>query len=294
MGAFQAKWLRSEMVPPIVAASQEVRTRYTPLSTVKNWQEYFTTLSEYNSSSLFVDSSFKILPSHSSDPTALEAWRGFKLISGKLWRPLTVINALEKLYPDIATRESLTIHWLNAMRPDVTTVVTLQGVLHHFPALKKLHVTLFYDVLEGRQLIGYCGPHETTKEYNFNGKTLIRTVIGHNYDHFDKFFSSPDYTQPDLHVSFHSIFLGREDWKWMPPIKFVVKEKFKIVFTVHSASKWQEEVAIIKKMGGKLIDEGGPNVWKNIVPRVDLLTVEDPYSLIEPHSWYYITGEKEG
>lgn len=192
-------------------------------------------------------------------------------LTTSLTLPLTILAALEELFPDLTTRQTLNIHLVGASSKETLHFPVFEEILHHLPALKELNISA----------IGFELPQNLVDQHTQHGKPVVidccddcapkgRTQSltlwkGAYHD----FAVSNRYEKPDLAVAFQSGFSQNDRLEWAPTIKYLAQAPHPTMFTTYTELEMKEETAIFRTLGVKFLKAPEINKWRSLVPVLD-------------------------
>lgn len=181
------------------------RDSYVPLSTATGWYEYFTKISDKSMLSEMV--SPEMVPLVPGDQRSLGLLGLMRCSTSTGTMALTVIAALEAVFPDISTRTSLKLHFVGAALREIEGLMVYEELLHLFPSLKQLELTYIgIDIPKQsakevgprkRMQLGCCPPCTDAK------RTRSLALYEGTYHDYSK---TDSYETPDLAIAFHTGF----------------------------------------------------------------------------------------
>jgi splicing suppressor protein 51 len=147
-----------ERVPRLL--TKVPRSTYIPLSTTSSWYDYYTRVSDKDMITGLISPDLKPLMENIEMANALRA------ATDELSMMLTIIAALEALYDDLVTKESLNLHLLGATARELDSLMCFEEILHLLPWLQSLHCSFvgidMPNPIDGTNtIILDCCPHCT-------------------------------------------------------------------------------------------------------------------------------------
>lgn len=263
------------------------RTVYHPLSTVSSWHEYLTTVSG--------QPDVPGLISPDLDPLDVEAesWaRALRASTFKLSSMLTIVAALEAVLPDLATKESLTLHLIGAaFESELRMLAAFEELLHLLPSLKTLQYVLVGPEVgseDNNTVVTFdCCPACTNA--NRTRSAVIFKGVYHD------FAQSADYRKPDLAVAFNTGCSQMHVAQWLPTLQYLVEAGHPTVFTSYNHVEMSEETELLAKgLGAKLVIPGQKNKWRCMIPHLEIAEEEENEFFYDNMYWYVISGERSG
>lgn len=175
---------------------------------------------------LLIDQDFQLKPHLSQDEEARKSFQESRLATETLAKPLTILAALEKCFPDIAQRETLSLYLIGAGQPELDSFMSFEELLHLLPKLRSLTTWMIGPEMTARNpgdvttpkpiSLGCCPVCER------NGMTRTCRVVGGKYHDF---FTTKEWSRPDLAVMFHSGHTQEYEKDFAPTVKLLVEEK---------------------------------------------------------------------
>ncbi|KAF9078241.1 hypothetical protein BDP27DRAFT_1311025 [Rhodocollybia butyracea] len=184
----------------------------------------------------------------------------------------TVIAGLEKTIPRILTYTSLEIH---------------VDILHHYPALKKLHIR-------------FVGPEVFPADIasTHNRACMSCQAIGgsricssHPELYHDYMQKNPNH-KPDLVVCLNS---GHSDigffQSWMPTLAKILDSNVPAIFTEYSWEEADSETRRLRGMGARFVIELEENRWRGVIPIINRgIQMNHGGVLYSSQVWYAVNG----
>ena len=247
----------------IMACTETPRNTYLPLSAAGSWYEYYTRISDKDLTGFRVTSDLR---PGSNGPLDLSAVGFLRASTRSMSIPLTIIAALEKLFPDLSTRSSIKLHLIGANEWEIERLMVFEEILHLLPALKKLHLTL----------VGLEIPRESVSEDillldccpSCSSRDRTRSVFPFRGSYHD-FLGTKHYDRPDLAVAFHTGFSQAASEHWMPTICHLANAEHPTLFTTYNKEEMREETMILSHMKATFVQEGEINKWKSVCPLLE-------------------------
>lgn len=243
--------------------TQSLRDTYVPLSKAGSWYEYYIRISDKDFSRLQIPEDLRPVQ---EDPVKQEAASYLRYGTCAFTVPLTIIAALECLFPDLAKRTSISLHLLGADPWELEHMPVFEEILHLLPSLKRLELTLVgldipeEGVSESAVMIQCC------PSCSSRGRTRPMSLFRSPYH---ESVDSEHYEQLDLAVAFHSGFSQEEREDWAPTIRHLSRSQHPSLFTTYNEEEMHQETTIISRLGAKFVQEGRINRWKAVCPLLD-------------------------
>jgi splicing suppressor protein 51 len=266
-----------------MVCTQSSRDSYLPLSAAGGWYEYYTRISDKDLKGLKVTADLR----PGSDQSIELAAAGYLRYGTRATTiPLTILAALEKLFPDLGTRTSISLHLLGANPWELQRLMVFEEILHLLPKLFNLQLTLIGpDIPEQAvsskvQELGCC--QSCTSRFRKRTIFLYRGP-------YHEFVDTKQYEQPDLAVAFHTGFSQEAREEWIPTIRHIASAKHPTLFTTYNKEEMREEAMIFTRLGAKFVQEGEPNQWKAVCPILEPMGSEEN-NVYYSNQYCYIVG----
>lgn len=271
---------------PTLSMQTEIpRSTYRPLSTAKSWYEYFANISDKGpliSGKVSAD----LEPVGIGNDIRASA---LMAASDKHSMILTITAALEAVFPDLGSKEEITLHVIGATNKELDALMLFEEMLHLLPKLKTLLCSFVGPQLpqpvggNGRIVLDCCPPCTNA------GRTRAVKMFKGTYHEYLK---NKEYEKPDLGVVFHSGHSQEAQEQWGPTIEYLASSGYPTVFTTFNEKEMTEEVEGLKKMGAKFVKEGEKNKWMGMRPLLDPLEEVEASVYHNNMCWYIIAGSK--
>jgi splicing suppressor protein 51 len=200
----------------------------------------------------------------------------------------TIVAALEAVYSDLATRQTINIHVIGAATQELDSLMTFEEILHLLPSLQEIHCSFVGIHLpspaENRRIMLQCC--ETCVAAERKRSVDMWQGAYHDYIKMDM------YVKPDLGVAFHSGHTMEEVEEWQPTLDHLVNAEHCTLFTTFNEDEMLEETETLKKLGASFVREGEKNKWKGMRPLLDSLEVEEDNVYYFNQFWYIVAGRK--
>ena len=260
------------------------RSTYRPLSTATSWYDYFTSISDKAPSITGkVTPDLKPLNGHDQASNALIA------ASDKNTMILTIIAALEAVFPDLANMQSITLHLIGATAKELDALMLFEEMHHLLPSLKFLHCAFIGPQLPtpvdgGRKMDLDCCP-PCTNAIRGRSVSMFKGPY-HSY------VQDSAFQKPDLGVVFHSGHSQEAQEQWRPSIEYLMTAKFPTVFTTFNEKEMKEETEGLRASGAGFLREGQKNKWMGLRPLLDPLEEVEGSVYNNNQYWYILSGKK--
>ena len=201
---------------------------------------------------------------------------------------LTILAALEVICHDLATRETIRLHFIGATARELDALMVFEEMLHLLPSLRELHCSFVGMELprpmDFERVVLDCCETCTTAKRTRSMDAWKGTY--HGYIKTDK------YVKPDLAVAFHSGHSMEAVEDWAPTIKHLVDAEHHTMFTTYNEQEMLDETEALRKFEARFVREGEKNRWKGMRPMLESMEeVEDSVYYYNQY-WYIVTGRK--
>ncbi|KAF7329079.1 MYND-type domain-containing protein [Mycena kentingensis (nom. inval.)] len=177
--------------------------------------------------------------------------------------PLTLLAALEKAVPNLATRRNLCIHIVAADSRESSAQAMLEDLLHLLPKLQSLTVILIGPNLEsmpggeGDNACEYCKPRGRKR------MVIRRCLTYHDFALTAEFRAN----RPDLIAGFNTGMAEVGTEGWVPSIRVILDSNVPTVFTMYSSVEAFADMLFLSGLGAKFVVKAESNVWRGGVPK---------------------------
>lgn len=265
---------------------------YLPLSTAANWYDYYNKISDKSMMSDMISPEMQVIePSERRSHGLLGLLR---YNTSTVTLALTIIAALEAIFPDIGTRTTLSLHFIGAASRELTGLMVYEELLHLLPSLKTLELTFVgIDIPKqaseevgrrNRMQLECCPPCTSAKRTR---SLALYQGAYHDYVKLD------GYEKPDLAVAFHSGFSQSQTAEWEPTIDLLAEAHHPTLFTSYNKNEMEEEIYLLKSRGANFIQEGELNKWRGMLPILEAVE-EKENSAYYLNQYWYIVAPKQG
>lgn len=270
-----------------IVCTQNPRETYLPLSTAAGWYDYYTKISDKDISDRTIT---KDLKPGSDDPQEVGAAGYLRSGTRATSIPLTILAALEKIFPNITERTSLKIHLIGVDPWELERMMVFEEILHLLPTLKHLHLTLVgldipKEAVSEDVLILKCCPPCTS----MNRQRSISLFRSPYHD----FITTKYYELPELAIAFQSGFSQEARESWMPTIRHLATAQHHTLFTTYNKEEMREECAIFRTLGAEFVQEGEVNKWKSVCPILEPMGSTEDNVYYSNQYWYIIKNPKD-
>lgn len=256
------------------------REQYCPLSSVKDWYDYYTRLSDMGFCSSKMNRDLKY---QGDDPKEREFVELLRYGTNTTTIQLTLIAALEAIIPNIGNRTSINLHLIGAAGAEFNSVPAFEELLHLLPSLTALQLS-------------FVGPNVSTQSHTpqcctvctkMGRSILVTTWRGPYHAYVDTDF----YKAPDLAAALNSGFSVDGEAGWYPTIKYLAHAPHPTLFTAFRYFEIEGEMGIWKNLGAEFVKNAEVNKWKGMSP--SLVTCGDkPNEVAYQNHWWYIVKQK--
>lgn len=284
--------------PSLIMPTGTPRSTYLPLSTASGWLDYYTTISDKPMIAGLLSPDLKPLVENDEMASAMTA------ATEKMSMMLSIIAGLEAVYPDLGTKETVTLHLIGANAKELDALMLFEEILHLLPSLKEINTVMIGLEIptqigtEGKIVLDCCP--ECMKQKR------IRSMEMHKSAYHD-FINSPAYLKPDLAVAFQTGHSQECVAEWTPTIKYLVNADHYTMFTCYNEKEMVEEVEILRKLGVKsgkgegeeeknarLLVEGERNKWRSMRPMLEVMEETENSVYYNHQYWYVLKGKGAG
>jgi splicing suppressor protein 51 len=207
----------------------------------------------------------------------------------KATTPMTIIAALEAVFSDISTRQTINIHLIGATAAELDCLMSFEEILHLLPSMQEIHCSFVGIELpritdgNGRILFDCCPRCVAAKR-----KRSLEMWRGAYHD----YIKTDMYVKPDLAVAFHTGHTMEAVKEWKPTIDHLVDAEHCTLFTTFNEDELLEEMEAMKKLGAIFIREGEKNKWKGMKPHLEGMEVEEDMVYYYNQYWYIVAGRR--
>ncbi|KAH6665580.1 hypothetical protein B0J14DRAFT_660751 [Halenospora varia] len=269
-----------------IGCTEKPRQRYTPLSTVAGWQEYYTKISDImDTYDVSMDKEVRPI---GGAPMAQEFVGLMRLATGTMTMALTILAALEKVFPNLSTMPAIRIHIIGAAGNEIVALTVFEELLHLLPSLRTLQLDLVgLDIptrmVTQKPLNMDCCP-ACTKAGRIRVVSLWRGAY-HDY------VKSSAFNRPELGIAFQSGHSQESTREWTPTILHLAKAAYPTVFTTYNKTEMLEEIAILEKTGVHFILRGELNKWRALHGHLEALELRE-HEIYHQNQYWYMIGPK--
>ena len=200
---------------------------------------------------------------------------------------LTIVAALEVIYRDLATMETINLHLIGATAKELSALAFFEEMLHLLPSLRSLHCSFVGIELPKpedveRVVFDCCDTCTTSKRTR---SMEMWKGAYHDYIKTDK------YVKPDLAVAFHSGHSMDAIEEWAPTIKYLVDAEYCTLFTTFNEKEMLGEMEALKKLEARFVRKG-ENKWRGMTPMLEIMEVVENSVYYNNQYWYIIAGRE--
>ena len=268
--------------PLTIVCTNNPRNTRLPLSTAQSWYEYYTRISDKDLSHLQLTSDLRLV---SDDPRELADAGFLRYGTRTTTMPLTILAALERLFPDIGDRAAINVHLIGAGTREIERMMVFEEILHLLPSLKQLNLTLVGPDMPKQLVSNNLIMLECCPSCFSQNRTRSASVF-HGLYH--DFVNTKEYDQPDLTVAFHTGFSQAETEEWMPTIGYLANAKHPTMFTSYNNEEMRQETSILRRLGAQFLQEGEINKWKTVCPQLEPMGSVEKNVFYTNQYWYII------
>ncbi|KAF7870007.1 hypothetical protein EAF04_004791 [Stromatinia cepivora] len=260
----------------IMTITQLPKHQYLSLSSMNDWYDYYTKLSD-------------------KDGFRLKMNRDLKSGTNTTTIQLTLMAALEETIPDISTRSSITIHIVGPGGAEASSMPAFEEVLHLFPSLQTLELSFI-----GLNVFGNLDndseaqiPQDPQPLKCCAKCTKAERKITYTYwkGPYHSYIDAEDYKTPDLAAAFNSGFAVDERENWYPTIKYFAHAPHPTLFTAARHFEIEGEEKVWKELGAEFVRKPEVNKWKGMSPLLGLCG-EKPNEVHYQNYWWYIVKSR--
>ncbi|TVY37365.1 putative protein MSS51-like protein, mitochondrial [Lachnellula subtilissima] len=268
-----------------IICTERPKETYLPLSTATGWHDYFTRISDKGE---FLSEVTSEMQPATDDPMVVKLAGLMRLASGTSSMALTILAALEAVFPDISTRTTMKIHFIGAAGPELNGLMVFEELLHLLPSLKNLELTLvgfeLPEPTEDTAMELECCPDCTAAS-----RTRILRLWKGGYHDYAK---EDVYQKPDLAVAFHTGFSQEMKEEWLPTVQYLAAAQHPTLFTTYNEKEMEEETAILDRFGANFLQRGEINKWKGVCPMLEVME-EKEGTVYFMHQYRYLVVGKD-
>jgi splicing suppressor protein 51 len=268
------------------------RKQHVPLSSTKDWYDYYTRLSVMGGFQSKMNRDLKYL---SNDPKEREFVEYIRCGTNTTTIQLTLIAALEAIIPDISTRVLINLHIIGAAGAEFASIPAFEELLHLLPSLSALQLSFVglnvsEDTANNRETQNPQIPHkiQCCNTCTKIGRTISITTRRGPYH---AYINTELYKVPDLAAAFHSGFSVDEQANWYPTIKYLAHAPHPTLFTAARYFEIRGEMGVWKNLGAEFAKNAEVNKWKGMSPSL-VVCGDKPNEVIYQNHWWYIVKQR--
>ncbi|KAF8178640.1 hypothetical protein K438DRAFT_1938715 [Mycena galopus ATCC 62051] len=251
----------------IVLFSERPRTSYVRFSQLAGWKDYVRRVYPALGDDLLslVD---EIGGSHPNRATAADALERVVLDATSI--VATIMYGLEMVLPDVAQRESLTIHFVGAASYETNGMGIMEELLHHLPKLKVLKLHYIGPEILPELMQGYSDPTrnwacELCKARGWQRFNAVSNLPYHEY------MAQNPSCQPDLVVGLNTGFSEVAVESWKKSLHAILRLGVPALFTAYQKEEAAAEWSALVRMGGaEFVLPVEKNQWHGTIPTLNI------------------------
>lgn len=264
------------------------KIQYFPLSSVTDWYDYYTRLSDMGGFKSKMNRHLKYLANDSKEKEFVEYMR---CGTNTTTIQLTLIAALETAIPSISTRGSINLHIIGAAGPEFDSSPAFEELLHLLPSLTSLQVSFVgLNVVEDLESDTKTPNLLTLQCCTMCAERRRSICITSWRGPYHAYINTEFYKTPDLAAAFHSGFSVREQVDWYPTIKYLAHAPHPTLFTAARHFEIQGEMGVWKNLEARFVKNAEVNKWKGMSPSLTVCG-DKPNEVVYQNYWWYIVKE---
>ena len=260
------------------APTETPRSEYLNLSSVSNWIDYLTRVSDKDFLQSFTDQHISLLNVHEwkypenfdldQRSDAKHVLMYHLLATDTLTMPLSIVAALEDSNREILTKQTISVHIVGADIKELLNLMIFEEMLHLLPSLTHLRITLIgtLKVDDPNDRLSQEIPTNVCQSCSQDARTRTTTVYQGFYHDFA---TNPKYQRPDIAVLFHSGRTQAAQASWRPTTRFLVESGSLTLCTTYNLGEATEEAAELDSLGANFIVRPEVNKWQSLFPLPD-------------------------
>jgi len=265
------------------------KKQHFPLSSLTDWYDYYTRLSDMGGFKSKMNRNLKYLANDSKEREFVEYLR---YGTNTTTIQLTLIAALETTTPNVSTRVSINLHIIGAAGAEFASVPAFEELLHLLPSLTTLQLSFVglnvaEDHKDDTKTQNLYTPQCCTMCTKMGRSISIATWRGPYHAYVDTEF----YRIPDLAAAFHSGFAVDEVADWSPTIKYLAYAPHPTLFTAARYFEIQGEMRVWKNLGARFVKNAEVNKWKGMSPSLGVCG-DKPNEVSYRNYWWYIVKQR--
>ena len=265
------------------------KKQHFPLSSLTDWYDYYTRLSDMGGFKSKMNRNLKYLANDSKEREFVEYLR---YGTNTTTIQLTLIAALETTTPNVSTRVSINLHIIGAAGAEFASVPAFEELLHLLPSLTTLQLSFVglnvaEDHKDDTKTQNLYTPQCCTMCTKMGRSISIATWRGPYHAYVD----TELYKTPDLAAAFHSGFAVDEVADWSPTIKYLAYAPHPTLFTAARYFEIQGEMRVWKNLGARFVKNAEVNKWKGMSPSLGVCG-DKPNEVTYQNYWWYIVKQR--
>ena len=265
------------------------KKQHFPLSSLTDWYDYYTRLSDMGGFKSKMNRNLKYLANDSKEREFVEYLR---YGTNTTTIQLTLIAALETTTPNVSTRVSINLHIIGAAGAEFASVPAFEELLHLLPSLTTLQLSFVglnvaEDHKDDTKTQNLYTPQCCTMCTKMGRSISIATWRGPYHAYVD----TELYKTPDLAAAFHSGFAVDEVADWSPTIKYLAYAPHPTLFTAARYFEIQGEMRVWKNLGARFVKNAEVNKWKGMSPSLGVCG-DKPNEVSYRNYWWYIVKQR--
>ncbi|KAH8600065.1 hypothetical protein B0O99DRAFT_668679 [Bisporella sp. PMI_857] len=265
------------------------RGEHFSLSSIKDWYDYYTGLSDMGGFRSKMNRDLKYL---SNDPKEREFIEYIRCGTNTTTIQLTLIAALEAITSKLSTRSSINLHIIGAAGAEFASIPAFEELLHLLPSLKALRLSFvgLNVIVDSTNDTETQNPHilQCCNRCTEMGRTIsITTWRGPYHAYAD----TEHYRTPDLAAAFHSGFSVDKQADWYPTIKYLAQAPHPTLFTAARYFEIRGKLRVWKDLGGKFVKNAEINKWKGMSSSL-VVCGDKPNEVFYQNHWWYIVKQR--
>lgn len=273
----------------IVSFTKFPRKQHFPLSSAKDWYDYYTRLSDMGGFRFKMSRDLKYL---ANDPKEREWVEYIRCGTNTTTTQLTLIAAFEAVLPNVSTRGSINLHIIGAAGTEFASVPAFEELLHLLPSLTALRLSFVgLNVPEGpKDDTETQNPH--TLQCCTTCTKMDRTISITTWrGPYHVYVNTEFYKMPDLAAAFQSGFSVDEQADWYPTIKYLAHAPHPTLLTATRYFEIKGEMGTWKNLGAEFVKNAEVNKWKGMSPSLAVCG-DKPNEVGYQNHWWYIVKQR--
>lgn len=204
-------------------------------------------------------------------------------------RMLTIIAGLEAVFPDLATKEDLTLHIIGANAVELDALIMFEEIFHLLPTLRKLHCVFIGielpNPVDGNNRVSLTCCSHCTKSGRQRSMEMWKGA-------YHDIVSTSKLPKPDMAVAFHTGSSQTSVEQWTPTLKYLISAGHATVFTTFNEDEMRGETQNFRDLGAKFVVEGERNKWQAMRPQLEIAERIENSIYYDHMYWYVLDGNK--